>query len=96
MITASQVPTTLTSAVCDATYIAVGVGVVAAQRIQTKAQALARRLDDRFETIETKIEAAVDRVERRLPAQAEHLLGQARGVTRVARDQLRTFVRPAA
>jgi hypothetical protein len=96
MTNTSELTTKLTSALSDAAYMTVGIGVVAAQRIQAKSRALATGLDKRFDTIEAKVEATVDRIERRLPARAEHVLGQARGVTRVARDQLRTFVRPAA
>ena len=86
----------LTGAARDAAYMTIGLGVVAAQRLQMRSRCMTGELDKRFDAIETRVEAVVDRIERRLPEQAEHLLGQARGVTKVARDQLRTLLRPAA
>lgn len=54
------------------------------------------QLDERFETIEAKLDAAVAAVEDRLPEQAGQLLGQAHDAAKAARKQVLGLIRNAA
>ena len=77
------------SALCDAGYLIVGAGVVAAERAQARLAAHKTRIETRAETV-------VDRIESVLPEQAGLVVGQARDITRVAREQVRGLIRSAA
>lgn len=96
MIKAPEIPTTLTTALRDAAYMTIGLGVVAVEQLQARRHRLTNDLDKRIDVFEERVEAVVDRIEKGLPEQAEHLFGQARGVTKVARDRVRALIRPAA
>ena len=53
-------------------------------------------LDTRLIALETKVDDAVDNLEKRLPAKAGAALGQAHEAVKVVRKQARTLVTPAA
>jgi hypothetical protein len=53
-------------------------------------------LDNRLVAIETKVDSAVDALEKRLPARAGDVLGQVHEVAKVARQQVRNLIAPAA
>lgn len=53
-------------------------------------------LDTRLIAFETKVDDAVESLEKRLPAKAGAALGQAHEVVKVVRKQARTLVTPAA
>jgi hypothetical protein len=53
-------------------------------------------LDTRLIALETKVDGAVESLEKRLPAKAGAALGQAHEVVKVVRKQARTLVTPAA
>jgi hypothetical protein len=76
-------------AVRDAMYLIVGAGVVAVEQAQARLAANKTR-------IETRIETVVDRFESVIPQQAGLVVGQARDITRVARQQVRGLIRSAA
>jgi uncharacterized protein (DUF111 family) len=82
----------VTTALRDAAYMTLGVGVVAVERAQATMEAQQVRIDD----IEVRVASFVDRIESALPEQAGHLVGQARDISRVARDQVRGLIRNAA
>jgi len=69
---------------------------VRGEQLRQRLEVGIKRLDERADEIEARVEAAIDRFEARLPEQAGHLVGQARGITRVARQQVRGLIRPAA
>jgi hypothetical protein len=77
------------SALRDAAYLIVGVGVVAVERAQARLAADKTR-------VETRVENVVDRLESVMPQQAGLVMGQARDITRVAREQVRGLIRSAA
>jgi hypothetical protein len=54
------------------------------------------QLDERFEAIESKLDAAVAAIEDRLPEQAGQLLGQAHDAAKAARKQVLGLIRNAA
>ena len=54
------------------------------------------QVDERVHELETKLDAAVEALEQRLPEQAGMLLGQAHDVAKAARTQMRGFIRNAA
>jgi Na+/phosphate symporter len=87
----------------DVAYMTIGLGVVAVEELQSarkrfteKASARFAELDQRIDLLETRIETAVDTFETKLPEQAGQLVDQARHITRVARQQVRDRIRPAA
>ncbi|MCU1392366.1 MAG: hypothetical protein JWM34_794 [Ilumatobacteraceae bacterium] len=53
-------------------------------------------LDSRLVSIETRVDAAVEELEKRLPERAGELLTQAHEVAKVARQQVRNLILPAA
>ncbi|MCU1390037.1 MAG: hypothetical protein JWL72_3375 [Ilumatobacteraceae bacterium] len=53
-------------------------------------------LDHRLVAIEAKVDAAVEGIEKRLPDRAGELLGQVHEVAKVARQQVRNLINPAA
>ena len=53
-------------------------------------------LDTRLIALETKVDDAVEGIEKRLPAKAGAALGQAHEVVKVVRKQARTLLTPAA
>ena len=85
-------PDKVTSVLRDAAYATVGLGAVAVERAQATIGARQVRIDE----IEAKVASFVDRLEGALPEQAAHLVGQARDVSRVARNQVRGLIRNAA
>ena len=54
------------------------------------------KFDARVVAMETKIDSTVEKLEARLPDQAAALVGQAHGLAKAARQQVRSLVRPAA
>jgi hypothetical protein len=65
-------------------------------QVQEAREALERQLrtiEERIEALEVKVDGALDNVQGRLPDQASELLGQARGVAKAARKQVRDLVR---
>jgi hypothetical protein len=73
----------------DAAYLVVGVGVVAVERAQARLTANKAR-------VENRVEIMVDRLESVMPQQAGLVMGQARDISRVARQQVRGLIRSAA
>jgi hypothetical protein len=53
-------------------------------------------LDNRLVAIETKVDSAVEALEKRLPTRAGDVLGQVHEVAKVARQQVRNLIAPAA
>jgi ribosomal protein S11 len=80
----------------DAAYLVIGAGVVAADEVRSAGRRVLGKLDVRVDGIESRVEAAFDRLEGRLPAVAGQVIGQVRDVTRVAGQQMRNRIRPAA
>jgi Holliday junction resolvasome RuvABC endonuclease subunit len=92
----------------DAAYIAIGAGVLTVQRLQVRRRELAHielvnrleqavsDVDRRVQAVEARVDAAVEAIEQHLPAQAATMLGQAHGMARTARQQVRNIVLPAA
>lgn len=54
------------------------------------------KLDERFDAIDGKLDAAVEKFEERLPDQAAALVGQAHDLAKAARKQVRGLIRTAA
>jgi hypothetical protein len=54
------------------------------------------QLDERFETLEARIDEVVAAIEDRLPEQAGQLLGQAHGTAKAARKQVLGLIRNVA
>lgn len=54
------------------------------------------KLDERFDAIDGKLDAAVEKFEERLPDQAAALVGQAHDLAKAARRQVRGLIRTAA
>jgi hypothetical protein len=80
------------AAVRDAAYLAVGLGVVGVERIQTRRRTIAATAS----VLEARLDTVVDRLESVLPDQAGLVVGQARDITRVARSQVRGLIHSAA
>jgi hypothetical protein len=52
-------------------------------------------LDERFDAVESRIDAAVDAAVERLPQQAATFVGQAHEIAKAARKQVRSLIRTA-
>lgn len=87
---------TLREAARDTAYLVIGAGVVAADEVRTASRRVLSKFDVRIDNVESRLEAAFDRVEGRLPAAAGQVIGQVRDITRVAGQQVRNRIRPAA
>ena len=106
--TAPQIAERLAGLARDAAYVAIGASVLTVQRLQVRRRELAQvelvnrleqavaEVDRRVQTVEVRVDAAVEAMEQRLPVQAATLLGQAHGMARTARQQVRNIVTPAA
>lgn len=106
--TAPQIAERLAGLARDAAYVAIGAAVLTVQRFQVRRRELAQvevvnrleqavaEVDRRLQEVEARVDAAVEAVEQRLPMQAATLLGQAHGMARTARQQVRNIVTPAA
>lgn len=106
--TAPQIADRLASLARDAAYVAIGASVLTVQRLQVRRRELAHvelvhrleqavaDVDRRVQEVEARVDSAVEAMEQRLPTQAATLLGQAHGMARTARQQVRNVVLPAA
>lgn len=54
------------------------------------------KIDERFDALDGKLDAAVEKFEERLPDQAAALVGQAHDLAKAARKQVRGLIRTAA
>ncbi|MCY7298244.1 MAG: hypothetical protein LH616_03410 [Ilumatobacteraceae bacterium] len=54
------------------------------------------KLDERFDSLDAKLDIAVIKIEERLPEQAAALVGQAHDLAKLARKQVRGLIRTAA
>jgi hypothetical protein len=54
------------------------------------------KLDERFDAVETRLDAAVDATVQRLPQQAGAVVGQAHEIAKAARKHVRGLIRSAA
>lgn len=76
----------------DAGYVAIGLGVLTFQQAQVRRRELAARLD----TIEARLDDAVEQLEAKLPEPAGTVVGQAHELAKAARAQVRGLLRGAA
>jgi hypothetical protein len=73
-----------------------GIETTKSEQLLAAVEAQVKQLDARFEALEAKLDAAVDKIEERLPEQAGALLGQAHGLAKAARKQVRGLLVSAA
>lgn len=77
------------AALRDAAYVTIGFGVLAVQQAQVR-----RR--ETVAALSTRVDAAVEQFEARLPEQAGALVGQAHELAKAARKQVRGLIASAA
>jgi hypothetical protein len=88
----------------DSAYVMIGFGVLKFQQVQVRRRELAAglgdnpidHLDRRFDALESHLDTIVEQLESRLPDQAAAVLGQAHGIAKAARKQVRGLIRNAA
>ena len=86
----------VTAAVRDAAYLSVGIGVTAVEQAQARRRELAASFAERLEATKVQFDTVVDKIEAALPDKAAALLGQARGLTEAAREQMLGIIRTTA
>lgn len=74
----------------------VGTGRTTIDEVLASVEARLASIDSHIEALEGKLDIAVDEVEKRLPVRAGALLGQAHGMAKGARKQVRGLIVSAA
>jgi hypothetical protein len=90
---------TLTDNLRDAAYIAIGMGVIGVQRAQVRREELLKDLNEAIKQADAAISPVVEAIEARLdtvvdklPAQAKQFVEPARQIGKDARQQVRSRV----
>ena len=90
---------TITENLRDAAYIVIGMGVIGAQRAQVRREELRKELNEAIKQADAALSPVVEAVEarldtliERLPAQAKQIVEPARQAGKDAREQVRSRV----
>jgi hypothetical protein len=87
-----EIDASLTSTVRDAAYLAIGFGVIAAEKAQEARRQITETIVERADARRAQLESFAAKV----PAQARSAFAQVRDLTEAAADQARTVLRRSA